>query len=212
MSAFKLNPFGMIGNLAESFCKNVFEKRVRPVPGSVLRCDLAGGIKLLGGLAGSVCHTGIYLGNDKIAEVSPVNGRAKVRIVDPDEFLSGDSDSINRTGAFVYVATDGDEALGSEEIAQRAKRMARRTRGKYKLLSNNCHMFTRYCVTGEDSDDMAISEVDIEEALCDEFGVSSISWKSTGFGTGDYSFDDVEYDEEEEEEEDVEDDDDEEED
>jgi hypothetical protein len=93
-------------SLWESFRKNVFEKRVRPVPGSVLRCDLAGGIKLLSGLAGSICHTGIYLGNDKIAEVSPVNGRARVRIVDPDEFLSGDSDSLNRTGAFIYVATD----------------------------------------------------------------------------------------------------------
>ncbi len=205
MSAVNLNPFGgfgMLGNLAESFCKNVFEKRVRPVPGSVLRCDLAGGIKLLGGFAGSICHTGIYLGNDKIAEVSPVNGRARVRIVDPDEFLSGDSDSLNRIGAFIYVATDGDEALGSEEIAQRAKRSARRSRGEYRLLSNNCHMFTRYCITGEDSDDMAISESDIEEALCSEFGVSSISWKSTGFGAGDYSFDDVEYDEGEDEDED----------
>ena len=52
--------------LWESFRKNVFEKRVRPVPGSVLRYDLAGGIKFLGGFAGSICHTGIYLGNDKI--------------------------------------------------------------------------------------------------------------------------------------------------
>ena len=191
--------------LLESFRKNVFEKWVKPVPGSVLRCDLVGGIKLLGGLAGSTCHTGIYLGNDKVAEVSPVNGRAKVRIVDADEFLSGDSDSLNRTGAFIYVATDGDEALGTAEIAERAKRSARKSRGEYHLLSNNCHMFSRYCITGEDSDDMAISESDVEDALCGEFGVNSISWKSTGFGCGDYSFDDVDYEEEEEEEEEEED-------
>lgn len=72
------------------------DRFVKPIPGSVLKCDL---------VLGAASHTGIYLGNDQIAEVTEINGRARVRAVSPDEFIDGDPDSIVRTGVYVYVAT-----------------------------------------------------------------------------------------------------------
>lgn len=168
------------------------DRLVKPIPGSVLKCDLALGV---------ACHTGIYLGNDQIVEVTEINGRARVRAVSPDEFLNGDPDSLVRTGVTIYVAASNGEALGSAAIARRARASLNRSRGEYKLLENNCHMFTRYCITGIDSDESVLTEEEIEEILRDTFGVDSVTWCSTGLGYGDYSFDDIDYEEAEEEEE-----------
>ena len=107
-----------------------------------------------------------------------------------------------RTGVTIYVAASGGEALGSAAIARRARASLNRSRGEYKLLENNCHMFTRYCITGIDSDESVLTEEEIEEILCDTFGVDSVTWCSTGLGYGDYSFDGIDYDEEVEEDED----------
>ena len=38
-------------------------------------------------------------------------------------------------------------------------------RGEYGLFSNNCHAFTRYCITGERSTEGAFGEAEIEAAL-----------------------------------------------
>lgn len=54
-------------------------------------------------------------------------------------------------------------------------------------------MFTRYCITGVDSDDSVLSESEIADILCETFGVDSVEWSSTGLGCGDYSFDTVDY-------------------
>ena len=169
------------------------DRLVKPIPGSVLKCDL---------VLGAACHTGIYLGNDRIVEVTEIDGRARVRAVSPDEVLNGDPDSLVRTGVTIYVAASGGKALGSAVIARRARASLNRSRGKYKLLENNCHMFTRYCITGTDSDESVLTEEEIEEILCDTFGVDSVTWCSTGLGYGDYSFDGIDYEEEVEEDED----------
>ncbi len=189
--------------LGESIEKNIFSEDVKPVVGSVLKCDLA---------LNMASHTGIYLGNDRIAEVTEINGRARVRAVSPDEFLNGDSDSMARTGAFIYVAACDGEALGSAEIARRARTWLNRSRGDYSVTDNNCHKFTAYCITGSEPDDVIWSEDEIAELVADAFGVDSVEWCSTGLGCGDSSFDDVDYDSDDEEnDEDEEDDDDEEE-
>ena len=189
--------------LGESIEKNIFSEDVKPVVGSVLKCDLA---------LNMASHTGIYLGNDRIAEVTEINGRARVRAVSPDEFLNGDSDSMARTGAFIYVAACDGEALGSAEIARRARTWLNRSRGEYGVTDNNCHKFTAYCITGSEPDDVIWSEDEIAELVADAFGVDSVEWCSTGLGCGDSSFDDVDYDSDDEEnDEDEEDDDDEEE-
>ena len=165
--------------VGESFVKNVFCDKVRPVRGSILKVDLVGG---------QAEHTGVYLGNDRIAEVTEVDGRAEVRVVSPDEFLSGDG--LLRSGAYIYVAAAKDggcyRPVASETIARRAER-AVGGRGKYNLCGNNCHMFTRYCITGRDGT-MTLSASGVAHVLRDEFGVGHVSWRSTGCGTGDGTF------------------------
>ena len=183
----------ILGSLLEGFAAE-FRDKVRPVPGCVLKCDLAGGVSIM---CGSLCHTGIYLGDDRIAEVVPGKRRAKIQIVDPYDFLNGQGTNFIRTGINIYVATDGEgRALGSRAIADRALdyHKRRRSGGEYDLVDNNCHKFTVRCITGEEPDDVKLTESDIEDALKEEFGCDEVTWEPTGFGPGDMSFEDVEYD------------------
>lgn len=163
---------GVTKEVGESLVKNVFCDTVKPKRGSVLKVDLA---------AGSVAHTGIYLGHDRIAEVSEIDGDAIVQEVSPSEFLHGDS--LVRTGAYVYVAAANEDgkyrALASESIARRAE-SALGHRGKYSMAFNNCHMFTRYCITGEKQDLPTWSINRVASALREKFDVAHVSWRSTG--------------------------------
>ena len=78
--------------MLESFYKNVICDPVLPKPGSVLKVDLA---------AGLACHTGIYVGNNRIVEMTNQNGTGIIKKVSPKYFLDY---SLVRTGLFIYVA------------------------------------------------------------------------------------------------------------
>lgn len=190
MMSFKIP---ILGSLIEGF-KAEFKDKIRPIPGCVLKCDLAGGVSIM---CGSLCHTGIYLGDNRIAEVVPGKRKAQVQIVDPYDFLNGQGTNFIRTGINIYVATDGEgNALGSQAIADRAMAYSKRkSRGEYDLVDNNCHKFAVRCITGEESEDAKLSESDVEEALESVFGCDLVTREPTGFGAGDMSFDDVDYDE-----------------
>lgn len=191
MMSFKIP---IIGSFLEGFAAE-FKDKIRPIPGCVLKCDLAGGVSIM---CGSLCHTGIYLGENRIVEVVPGKRKAKVQIVDPYDFLNGQGTNFIRTGINVYVATDGEgNALGSQAIADRAMAYSKReSRGEYDLVDNNCHKFTVRCITGEEPEDAKLSESDVEDALESVFGCDQVTWEPTGFGAGDMSFDDVDYDDE----------------
>ena len=181
----------LLGSLLESLAAE-FKDKVKPVPGSVLKCDLAGGANILGG---TLCHTGIYLGNDRIVEITKVGRKqlAKVHIVDPSDFLNGKGTNFVRTGINIYVATDGEgHALGGEDIAKRALdyRIAHCSCGTYDLVDNNCHTFSVRCVTGSEPDDAQLTERDVEKALKEKFGCRQVTWEPTGFSTVSLSFDD----------------------
>lgn len=185
MSGFKIP---IVGSLLESIAAE-FKEKVKPVPGSVLKCDLAFGANFLGG---SLCHTGIYLGNDEIAEITNVEGEAKVNVVDPYDFLNGQGTNFVRTGINIYVATNGrGRALGGAKIARCARAFAELGRyGEYDLVDNNCHKFTIRCVTGRATDDVKLTERDVEEALMGVFCCSRVTWEPTGYAMGSTSFDD----------------------
>jgi len=181
----------LLGSFIEGLAAE-FKEKIKPVPGSVLKCDLMGGVNLLGG---ALCHTGIYLGNDRIVEITKAGSkrRAKVHIVDPSDFLNGKGTNFVRTGINIYVATDGEgHALGGADIAKRALdyRIAHRSRGTYDLVDNNCHKFTVRCVTGAEPDEAQLTERDIERALKEKFGCCNVTWEPTGFSTVSLSFDD----------------------
>ncbi len=163
----------------ECIVKNLCCYSVKPRRGSILKVDLIGG---------QASHTGVYLGNDRIAEVTEVDGRAVVRIVGLHDFISG---SAMRSGIYIYVAAseeDGNyKALASELIAYRAER-AVGERGRYRLASNNCHNFTRYCITGREDTSSCLSAAAVASALRDKFGCGHVSWRSTGCGASDTTF------------------------
>lgn len=166
--------FGIVDCIVKNTCCDI----VRPRLGSVLRCDLVGGI---------ASHTGVCVGHSEIAEITEVRGRAKVMIVSPHDFLSA---SLLRTGCYIYVASaemNGKmRALGSSVVARRARRLEGTTRGDYYTLCNNCHQFTRYCITGVDDESSTPWGVDdIVEALKEEFCVDDVCWRSTGLTADD---------------------------
>lgn len=185
----------IIGNLLESIAAE-FKDRVKPVPGSVLRVDLCGGANFLGG---RICHTGIYLGNDEIAEITNVRGKARAHVVDPSDFLNGQGTNFIRTGLNIYVATDGcGRALAAPEIAERARgcfgppggRPLPARAGEYDLVDNNCHTFVVRCVTGREPSRPKLNDRDVAAALKRLFKCERVTWEPTGFSTVSCSFDD----------------------
>lgn len=136
--------------------KSALGLRVKPKRGSIVKVELA---------LGAASHTGVYVGNGEIVEIYVEDSMAIVRKVDKDEFLSC---STVRTGSVVSVASSDNKALCSEEIAARAEAELERCsggRGEYGLFSNNCHAFTRYCITGENVAEGVFGEAEIESAL-----------------------------------------------
>lgn len=116
----------------QMFCMD----HVEPVPGSIVCCDLA--------LA--VDHSGVYIGDGKIIHR---DGDGYLACVDKDTFL-GRLDGLNPS-VTVFVACKGGEPVGSQEVANRAKRALqnpKHSRG-YNLITKNCHQFCQYCLTGK---------------------------------------------------------------
>ena len=154
----------VLDGLAESFYKNVLCDQVQPKPGSILKVDLA-----LNPFA-SACHTGIYVGRNRIVEMTNDNGTGIIQKVSPQYFLNY---SRWRTGVFIYVACvkkDGKYyPLAAPEIAERARK-AVGDRTEYDPLLDNCHLFTEYCITGKHDSRIGTLE-SVEAALVRKFCV-----------------------------------------
>ena len=164
MSLWDYLCIGPLGGLVDSFVKNVFCDPVDAQRGSIVRCDL---------LCGRADHTGVYLGNGRIAEL---DGDGNFREVSPTQFLS---DSHVRTGVYIYVACDSEteQPLYREMTAIRAEAMLGR-KSEYNLLCNNCHEFVSGCITGDfDNAEAALwmLEATIMEHLNDG---NTVCWRS----------------------------------
>ena len=181
----------LLGKLSEGPCKNIFFDRVRPLPGSVLKVDL--GLNPVE----SMCHTGIYVGGDRIVEMTNIDGIGTIQMVTPDQFLNY---SLWRTGIYIYVACarklGGYYPLADPRVAERAlAAVGRRT--KYNLLLDNCHLFAEHCITGRCDSPIGTLE-HVEKVLIREHRLrrkinlfrpgaissSPIYWMSTGVATG----------------------------
>ncbi|MBY6019704.1 lecithin retinol acyltransferase family protein [Ferrimonas balearica] len=107
------------------------QRRVVPKPGAVLACHVFGVVE----------HTGIWLGENAIAEL---HGSGLVRAVSVNRFLA------RRSGATVFCLCDHQhQPLASESVAERAA-AALFTYRDYHLTRNNCHRFVWHCLSGED--------------------------------------------------------------
>lgn len=116
--------------------KNLFRKRVSPVPGSVVYCDF---------VSRDFRHSGIYIGANKIVELS---GTGEVRAVTPDDFLRGSMPRKITPLNAPLTASHISISCHSTTVAQRAKSKIG-THVNYDLIGRNCHQFTRACITGD---------------------------------------------------------------
>lgn len=104
-------------------------KRVRPKPGSIVYCNLAGPTE----------HSGVYIGDNQIVHL---NRYGNIEIVSPQEFIKG-------TPAFsIYVSCRDNEAVGHQYVAENAKKLVGSTRN-YNVIFDNCHQFSVSCILGE---------------------------------------------------------------
>ena len=191
--------FGLTDGFVESIYKNCFCDPVLPEPGSVLKVDLA-----LNPVP-SACHTGIYVGDNRIVEMTNDDGTGIIKKVPPKYFLDY---SLWRTGVFIYVACGRKNGkyypLAAPEIAERAL-AAVGEKNDYNFLLDNCHKFTEYCITGK-RDSLIGTLENIEAALVRKFflperrgivsgsivlpglasaSLPSVHWMSTGVSLND---------------------------
>ena len=123
--------------------------RSAPPPGTPLKCALAGGF------VEELSHSGIYLGDGRVAEL---RGDGRLVAVPLSDFLNGDAGALDvfalRTGFRIHAACDaaGGAPLASSAAAGTAWNLTvgkgGRLRVPYDLLSDNCHRFTAGCVRG----------------------------------------------------------------
>ena len=126
----------------------------------VIAAEPPPGTPLLVDLFGIVEHSGIYLGNGTVAELY---GDDLMREVSLCEFLTGSPCGARsvRTGAHVFAACDksSGDVLWSRVAMDNAKAFIRRIRTvKYKLLRNNCHLFSISCISGKFNPGLSVSE------------------------------------------------------
>ncbi|MEH7179142.1 hypothetical protein [Neobacillus vireti] len=113
---------------------DILKERPLLSEGAIVWCDL---------LLGSAEHSGIYVGNNKIVELT---GDGVVREVGFEQFVSI-GESLVRTGFTVYALCNKEGVLADPKIAERALDKRDDPRG-YNLFTKNCHQFTAGCITG----------------------------------------------------------------
>lgn len=119
------------------FVDSHFRDHVRPVPGSVLYCDLL--------LAAE--HSGIYVGDGDIANIevdSLLTASSTVRRSSPAGFTSK-----SPLGRKIYVSCDKHGAVGGPLVARGADAHVGDPH-LYLLLLKNCHAFSQKCVNYSD--------------------------------------------------------------
>jgi hypothetical protein len=72
----------LIENFLASFKSHVFGPRVKPIPGSIVKCDLA---------LGKADPTGVYCGENTIIEL---RGDGAIIELTPDQFICGSNGSL----------------------------------------------------------------------------------------------------------------------
>ncbi len=116
-----------------------FRHRFYPKIGSILRTEL---------IAGGADHSGIYIGNNQIIEITEKNGLGCVEITDFNDFVHSSS---ARTGVTVYIAIDklSKDIIFDNKIINIANKYIGK-KNKYQLMKDNCHSFVHKCIINED--------------------------------------------------------------
>jgi len=203
------NPLLQLGN---PFLSAAFETVRGIVEPSVRRCNLRGamaksgaevplssvrpGAILLVGLAVVLEHSGVYLGDGKIAEL---HGSGEISEVSFEQFRVGrDSDKMKiRSGDRIYAACSLSESgrfapLCDAETAEVARKYVRNN-VSYNLLVNNCHLFSASCVSHSQSLAPSAEPTtieDLERCIARAYGIDSynVFWLPIGIPSADALF------------------------
>ena len=102
-------------------------------------------------------HSGIYLGNGRVAEL---NGNGRIMQVSLSEFVNGlEGEVMNtRNGTCIFGACDEntDEIKSHKNAALNAQTyIDRGVKKDYNVFGNNCHMFTASCLLGGEIEKMS---------------------------------------------------------
>ena len=133
---------GAIQSAAARMKRNADRRLVRPP---------CAGTPILVSLAhGGAEHSGVYLGESRVAELS---GDGRLQTVSLTDFLNGRERGWDnfRAGTRIFAACDGEGGMpvGSTVVSEAANRLIEHVgRVRYNLFSNNCHMFTASCILG----------------------------------------------------------------
>ena len=104
----------------------VTEQRVPPKIGAIVCCTIAGVLE----------HTGIWLGDDTIAEL---DGNGLIKPISSQRFLK------ERSGKQIFIACDSlAEPLAVEKVAEYAAQQLFQYQ-QYDVINNNCHQFVWQC-------------------------------------------------------------------
>lgn len=113
------------------FIDSTFRDKVKPVPGSVVYCDLW--------LAAE--HSGIYVEGGKISNIV-VDGFAESSVCLSDAW---DFTTKSTWGRKIYVSCNSNGPVGHDAVAERAASHLGE-RAFYGLVVKNCHQFSTKCV------------------------------------------------------------------
>lgn len=113
------------------FIDSTFRPKVRPVPGSVVYCDLWVAVE----------HSGIHVADGEIANIE-VDGLAEseVRLTDAAGFTSK-----SVLGRKIYVSCNANGPVGHRAVARGASAHVGE-RAFYGLVIKNCHQFSTRCL------------------------------------------------------------------
>lgn len=111
---------------------HIRDKVIEPALGSILYTDL---------VLGTSEHSGVYIGNGKIVQLS---GTGNIDCVSADQFMSGS------TGVSIYVGCKDGVPVGAQEIAERANLYQKSIGSRlYNVILDNCHQFSASCILGK---------------------------------------------------------------
>lgn len=125
--------FNYFTKAKRSYVDSNYRKKVKPIAGSVVYCDLYSGFE----------HSGIYVNHGEISNIVVNNlllGDSEVKLSDVEDFTSG-----SHHGKNIYVSCNTYGAVGDKEVSEFANSKVGE-KNNYGVIFNNCHEFSRKCL------------------------------------------------------------------
>ncbi|WP_104760743.1 hypothetical protein [Helicobacter cetorum] len=152
--------------------RNNARQRVVPKVGSIVLHDL---------FFDFAEHSGVYLGDNKIAHLTRENNKALIRIVSPKDFVKGFMKTSSDILVLCYEDDEILKPLYSQKIANNALYFVERYKGialDYAMMrdefnTHNCHAFSASCILGKDLNKHKIWSLEgVRDVLRDKFNIA----------------------------------------